>query len=190
MTPSSPPSSTADRILAAAEDIIERDGPEGLTTRAVCLAAGVTAPTLYHHFGDKTGLLAAVVRRGVAAFLAGKRANAVTDDPVADLVRGWSGWIDFALARPRLFRLLVAASLEDPGTAGEAFAIMAAHVDRIARAGRLAVPPDDAALAVWAASNGVLGLLDQERSPGTVRATAQILIDALLARLVVPGPSP
>lgn len=186
--PSQSPS-TPDRILAAAEEIIERDGPEGLTTRAVCRVAGVTAPTLYHHFGDKTGLLAAVVRRMVTAFLAGKRANAVTDDPVADLARGWSGWIEFALARPRLFRLMVAASREDPRTADDAYAIMATHVDRIARAGRLAIPADAAALAIWAASNGLIGLIDQDHPPDSIRATARVLIEALLSTLVVPPTS-
>lgn len=53
------------------------------TTRAVCKAAGVTSPTLYHHFGDKDGLALALVRQGSpsswrasAPWLSGKKAGA------------------------------------------------------------------------------------------------------------------
>jgi hypothetical protein len=38
--------STEEQILEAAAEILERDGVAALTTRAVCQAAGVTAPTL------------------------------------------------------------------------------------------------------------------------------------------------
>lgn len=49
-------------------------GQDGLTTRAVCEAAGVRAPTLYHHFGDKGGLERALIQRGMAEFMERKRA--------------------------------------------------------------------------------------------------------------------
>jgi hypothetical protein len=56
----------------------ERDGVAALSIRAVCQTAGVTAPTLCHHFGDKDGgdkdgLLRALIARGVIEFLASKR---------------------------------------------------------------------------------------------------------------------
>src|SRR5207249_3342772 len=61
------------RILEAASELLARSADADISTRAVCEAAGVTAPTLYHHFGDKEGLLAAVVDFGWAAFLEAKR---------------------------------------------------------------------------------------------------------------------
>ena len=51
-----------------------------MTTRAVCDAANVKAPTLYHHFGDKNGLLDAVVAKGLLeAFLTRMQASPVRD---------------------------------------------------------------------------------------------------------------
>ena len=61
---------TEDEILSASVDLLENDGAEALTTRAVCEVVGVTAPTLYHHFGDKNGLLRAIVAQGVKCSLA------------------------------------------------------------------------------------------------------------------------
>ena len=52
------------RIVEAAAGLLANAADVDISTRAACEAAGVTAPTLYHHFGDKQGLLAAVVDFG------------------------------------------------------------------------------------------------------------------------------
>lgn len=178
---------TQARILVAAIDILEAKGVEGLTTRAVCDATGVTAPTLYHHFTSKDGLVAAVIRHGVHEFLTRKRDIQLTDDPVADLRRGWEGWIAFALARPRLFRLMTQAAGSDPAATGEAYAIMQRLVDRIAQTGRLSTDPATAARAIWAASNGVVMSFMQGGGPAEIIETADLMFDGLMLRLVRSG---
>jgi TetR/AcrR family transcriptional regulator len=45
-----------DRILAVAIRLFARHGFDGVSVRDVASAAGVTMPTLYHHFGDKRSL--------------------------------------------------------------------------------------------------------------------------------------
>src|SRR6266487_3400488 len=71
------------RILEAAAGLLAES--TDASTRAVCDAAGVTAPTLYHYFGDKEGLLTAVVDFGWAAFLQTKRTvAAVVHEHIAD----------------------------------------------------------------------------------------------------------
>jgi AcrR family transcriptional regulator len=173
---------TEDQILSAAADLLEKDG--ALTTRAVCQAAGITAPTLYHHFGDKDGLLRALVARGVDAFMARKRANRQTADAVADLRRGWDGWIAFALERRKLFRLMVESTRADAGASREAFVIMRAIVERLAAEGRLTTDVDTAARAIWAASGGVQNLLMEGTPAAEVRRSGDLLFDALMAKLV------
>ena len=80
------------RILETAAGLLAQSADVDVSTRAICDAAGVTAPTLYHHFGDKDGLLAAVVDFGWAAFLETKLAvAAVVHDHVADDVPGGLG---------------------------------------------------------------------------------------------------
>ena len=43
-------------ILDAAERLLASGGEEQVSIRELCLRAGVSPPTIYHHFGDKAGL--------------------------------------------------------------------------------------------------------------------------------------
>src|SRR5215469_4026719 len=177
-------SSTDEAILEAAAAILERAGPEGLTTRAVCAAAKVTAPTLYHHFGDRAGLLNALVSRGIADFMSRKRLNHTTNDPLADLRRGWDGWIEFAVARPRLFGLMVEQSLKQPELAQEALANLRREVSRLHAQKRLkrGLDADAVALAVQAAANGVIALIQSGASTQQVKSIGSLLFEAVLGR--------
>lgn len=67
------PVGTRERILQVAADLVARSPDGDVSTRAVCEAAGVGAPALYRHFGDKEGLLSAVVDQGFDRYLATKR---------------------------------------------------------------------------------------------------------------------
>lgn len=49
------------RLIDATLAVAERDGAEGLTTRAIVAEAGVSAGMFYGHFDSKEALLAAVV---------------------------------------------------------------------------------------------------------------------------------
>jgi AcrR family transcriptional regulator len=156
-----------------------------VTTRAVCEAAGVTAPTLYHHFGDKDGLVAAVVARTAADVLATKGAVRLSRDPVADVRRGWDAWVAFALAHPALFALVVASPRAAPEATAGGYARLGALLARVEAAGRLAVPLPLALDAVWAAAQGVTALLVQrayaDRPLDDVPRVSAALRDAVLA---------
>jgi AcrR family transcriptional regulator len=182
---------TEERILAAAGELLESGGPHVLTSRAVCAAAGITAPTLYHHFGDMTGLVNALVTKGIADFMAGKRAARQSADPAEGLRRGWDAWIDFALRRPALFRLMVDRAARDPELGSEAHTIMRDNLQRLGERGALTVSVDAAARAIQAASNGVLSLLAQGATPAEVRDTGTLLFESVLNRLSrTPSPQP
>jgi AcrR family transcriptional regulator len=53
---------TYDSILEAAVQVLERDGPRGLTTNRVAQRAGVSVGTLYQYFPDKAAILVAAAR--------------------------------------------------------------------------------------------------------------------------------
>lgn len=53
------------RILDAARAIIASDGFDGLTTRGLAQAAGVTVPTLYNLVGDKAAIASAMATRSI-----------------------------------------------------------------------------------------------------------------------------
>jgi AcrR family transcriptional regulator len=150
----------------------------------VALRKGATAPTLYHHFGDKDGLMRAVVLRGMAQFMARKRAARTTADAQADLRRSWDSWIEFGIARPRLFRLMIESAHADPSYMQEIFVIMRKIVERLHAEGRLLTDVETAARTIWAASSGVLTLFMQGTPAADIGRTSDLLIDAIIARMV------
>lgn len=62
------PSSTYERLLEAALELLAERGYRGATTRAIAERAGVAEVTLFRRFGSKARLLAEAVRRAGAAF--------------------------------------------------------------------------------------------------------------------------
>lgn len=56
---------TRRHVLDAARDFVEQHGVEQLTMRRLAEEAGVSVRTLYNHFGDKEGLLAALIQRSL-----------------------------------------------------------------------------------------------------------------------------
>ena len=54
---------TWNAIVEASAQILEREGPEGLTTNDVAERAGVSIGTLYQYFPDKQAILIAAARR-------------------------------------------------------------------------------------------------------------------------------
>src|SRR5574338_102872 len=61
--------SAREAVLAAAEALLLEGGVEAVSIRRVTARCGYTAPTIYHHFGDKTGLVDAVLERRFARML-------------------------------------------------------------------------------------------------------------------------
>lgn len=55
--------STADRIIEAAIELISEKGYKAATTRAIAKLAGVNEVTIFRHFGNKRGILKAVIDR-------------------------------------------------------------------------------------------------------------------------------
>jgi AcrR family transcriptional regulator len=175
---------TEDALLRAAESLLERGGPDAVTTRAVCDAVNVGAPTLYYRYGDKNGLLDALVAKGVKAFLKRKQAGRDTDDALADLISGWESFIGFALERPQLFRLMVQRVGNKPQILDAAMARTDARLSRLADEGCLATDVKFARRSLLALSNGVTALWTQGASKAEVEAVGRFLLDATLSALV------
>ena len=56
----------AREIVAAARELLEREGPAGLSMRRVAERLGIRAPSLYKHVRDKGELEAALISEGFA----------------------------------------------------------------------------------------------------------------------------
>ena len=149
------------RILTVALKLLAARGPHALTTRAVAEAAGVQPPVLYRHFADKEAMLDALAEHGFLTYIAEKRRRAPEPDPVDVLRSGWDLHIAFGLAHPALYQLMYAHPR--PGVTTSAaelsFSALRQHVRRIAAAGRLRVPEEQAVSLYHAASVGVVLVL-------------------------------
>jgi AcrR family transcriptional regulator len=174
---------TEQAILRAAAELLERGGPDALTTRAVCEAVGIKSPTLYHHFGAMDGLAIALVRQGLAEFLAKKRKAPATDDPLEQLREGWDQAIEFALRRPALHALYTRQLQFQPELASESYSLMRARVQRLVDRGVFKLGVEDASRAIWAAVNGVLSMIGRGVPRRDVEATSTLVFEALAWRL-------
>ncbi|MEV6711205.1 TetR/AcrR family transcriptional regulator [Lentzea sp. NPDC051208] len=150
-----------DRLLLAAAEML--DGGGTVSTRAVCERAGVQAPTLYHHFGSKQGLIDAVLNHGFTQYTAVESSG----DPLGDLREGWDRHVRFGLEHPSFYGLLYGRA--EPGkpcaVTAPAHAALRDRFTEAATRGLLKVPADDAAEQVLAANVGVTLTLISQPEP-------------------------
>ena len=180
----SPVVSPADRIRICALELLRDGGPAALTTRAVCECAGVTAPTLYHHYGDKDGLLRAVAQAELLAMFARKQGMKSTGDPLKDLKRGWDDWVEFAIEQPHLVRALQASGGATTQPLREAAeAIAAGRLERLAKTTPLLLDPSTAARVLVAGANAVVQMLLDGVTVPEARELSTLLRDGLVSTL-------
>jgi AcrR family transcriptional regulator len=143
----------ARQIVAAAREILEREGADGLTMRRVAEQLGIRAPSLYKHLPDKRALEAALISAGfeeLAATFAGTGGSLVA---IGAAYRAW------ARAHPHLYRLMtdrpVPRDLLAPGVEDLAAQPL---VDALGGDG-------DGARAAWAFAHGMAILELNDRFP-------------------------
>ncbi len=130
---------------------------EEISLRAICAAVGVKMPTLYHFFGNKQGLLDAVVERGFDLYLAEKSSMESTGDPIQDLRAGWDAHVAFGLANPGFYTLMYGSVRpgHSPAPQARPSRILRRLTTLAAEQGRLAVDPHQAAAHVLVTNIGV-----------------------------------
>jgi TetR/AcrR family transcriptional regulator len=73
VAPTVPPSEqderTRHRLLRAAVNIFDRKGYAAASVREIAESAGVAKPALYYHFGNKEGLLVAILKTAIRDFI-------------------------------------------------------------------------------------------------------------------------
>ena len=92
-------------LIAAALEIVEEVGPDAFSLRAAARLAGVSPAAPAHHFGDARGLLTAIATIGFLQ-LGDALATVAERDRRSAIVAHCHVYLQFALARPGLFRLM------------------------------------------------------------------------------------
>lgn len=103
-----------EELLRLGMESIEAHGTEGLSLRALAHQAGVSKTAPYRHFADRDALLAAIAEEGFrelteALSAARDRRAASTRETLAEM---GSAYLQFALQRPQLYRLMFSPILE------------------------------------------------------------------------------
>lgn len=173
------------RIIDAAAQLLQSQGRDAVTTRAVSAAAGVQPPTIYRLFTDMRGLLDAVASSGFDTYLARKHGQALTDDPVEDLRTGWDIHVQFGLEHPAHYLLMYGQPVPGHRTAAAERGAQRLHmlVERIAAAGRLTVSVETGAGMVHAAGTGVtlslIGTAPEDRDPHLPQRLREATINSI-----------
>ena len=97
-----------EEIIDATERLLLETGDQNaVSIRAVADAVGVTPPSIYLHFADKSELIFAVCERHFARFDAVlQEARASSDDPVESLMACGHAYVRFGLENPEHYRIL------------------------------------------------------------------------------------
>src|SRR3984893_122667 len=174
---------TRDRLLLAAAELMHESGEQTASTRAVCERAGVEAPTLYHHFGSKQGLIDAVMQHGFNQYVEPEPAQDSALDPIDAIRHGWDRHVRFGLENPRFYALLY-GNVERGRPCAITSPALARLTDLLtvaAKAGRLRVAPAEAAAQLLAANVGVtLSLLAQPEDAQDVSLSDRVREAALV----------
>jgi AcrR family transcriptional regulator len=178
-------------ILKEAEHLLARGGEAGLSIRELCARTGVTAPTIYHHFGDKGALIDRIVDACFAEFGRSFAHRTPPTDPVEALRWGFDRYVEFARRHPTHYRLMfqrTAPRAPTPAGLGS-YDRLRRSVAGVAEARRLTAPLEDATAALWSAMHGVasLGIAGALRLDSPAVALVR---DGMLAQLTRPARRP
>ena len=196
------PSADVEReLLTAAEAVLVREGPGGLTVRAVAAEAGIAPMGVYNRLGGKDGLIDALLIRGFDRLRAACDATAGPDATINDVTEPSMrarlfacglNYRKFALANPHFYAIMFEDAIphmfDNPEVAEHAeaaFNALVRVVELTAAAGAIAAAdPVEVAQQIWSAVHGAValelkGLIQTENPAATYRASLDTLIRGL-----------
>jgi AcrR family transcriptional regulator len=188
------PSANVEReLVAAAEAVLVRDGPGGVTVRAVAAEAGIAPMGVYNRLGGKDGLVEALLIIGFDRLRA-----AVEPGPEPDVMERMRAcamrYREFGLTNRHFYAIMFEDAIphehisdEVAEHAGAAFGALVRNVEATAAAGRIeAADPREVGQQIWSALHGAvaLELKDLVLTPDaetTYRATVNMVLRGLAA---------
>jgi AcrR family transcriptional regulator len=183
----------AQMALDAAIALLEEEGPDRLTTRAVAQRIGYTAGSLYFVFRNRDDLVLRVNERTLDELRADlEQAFADTEAPAARLHALGRCYLQFAERHPTRWRLVFEHDVADPDQVPEAmrrkidafFRLIAAELSR-RFPGLRADPIRRAAQSLWGGVHGIALLsITGKLSAGGERPAAALVEDLIATYLL------
>jgi AcrR family transcriptional regulator len=171
--------------VRAAMELLEEDGETALSLRAVARRAGVSPAAPYRHYEDREALISAVAAVGYRELAERLAAAHPSPSTPEQLARVAIAYVQFALERPALFRIMFGEPCDrDNDERVAATTAVSLYVREIVRRSFPQADADALATAIWALVHGLAflhldGKLDA-RSPAVVADRVSAAIHALL----------
>jgi AcrR family transcriptional regulator len=162
--PRTPSHQVREEVIRAAIEILDTNGPDGFTVRAVADVAGVASMAIYNHFEGMNGLLDALWKEGFDGFASAL--GATTGNARSDLISAGLNYRRYALSHRGLYTVMFLhtfkhfkASAEGDYAAAKAFQVLENLVrngqrEKLIRAGNSI----DLAQLVWSTCHGFVAL--------------------------------
>jgi AcrR family transcriptional regulator len=151
-------------VEAAAWMIVQR-GIGNLSLREIARKAGVSHAAPYHHFKDKSELLAGVAEEGFRRFDNYQRRallRASKMDPIAKLKALGHAYVRFAIAHPNFFRIMFSYDISQPDrypslelVAKRTFDRLVHTVSECLKKETRSLDPMEASIRAWALVHGL-----------------------------------
>jgi AcrR family transcriptional regulator len=179
-------------LITAGVEILSQDGVGGLSLRKVAARAGVSHAAPYAHFADKQALIAGISTEGFRRLYEKIKAVslAYAPDPAHQLVEVAWAYVQFALADPAHFKIMVSGILEEERNypefvemAQKNFQLLVELIYSGQAVGLLRSGPADLqAVSLWSLVHGFTALLIDHQISHTIleeRPLKQLLIHTL-----------
>ncbi len=173
------------RLLDAAGEFLNSEGPEALSLRRLAAAAGTSTSAVYALFGGKPGLLQALSVEAFTRFAEHLDTVAPSDDPLADLLALIHAYRAGALADPLCYAVMLTSPVPTPPGWAPAEATFTPLLNAVRRASAAGLLRDEdptlIATALWANAHGLVSLELGCLTPPQARTPAEVFEAAILA---------
>ena len=174
-------------ILDAASGLLFEGGSEGLTIRRLALRCGYTAPAIYHIFGDKAGLLDAIMRETIDELFVRIAKVPNHEDPQDRIRAQFREIVRFGREHPTNYRLIEALRPEQIPPiidVEDATKRLNEPLVRMAEEGGTSHDPELLRQAFWALLHGVISLPASRPDVEWRNGFEEVAFDALLSGLL------
>ena len=158
----------ANAMRAAALAILDEAGPDVIGLRETARRVGVSATAAYRYFRNKEDLLASVAAQGFRELAAAMETGAIESDPLHGV---GLAYVDFALQKRRLFRLMFGTILVQRAKypeLDEAARTVFGLLQRVSVSADGQLPEDNSAgMAAWGLVHGLSSLFIDGLFPET-----------------------
>ena len=177
-----------EQILDAASRLLVETGDEdAVSIRAVADAVGITPPSIYLHFADKTELIFAICERYFDELdrITSEAARG-SEDPVEAIELRGRAYIRFGLENPEPYRVIFMRKPTDTPlpwqyekiVSSSAFGHLVQDVTRAIEAGQLEGDPMLVSVSLWSAVHGITSLLISK--PGFPWPDLDLVVDQVV----------